>query len=292
MSERPYTRQPAAPARRLLPALLPLLLAACAGAPAYHTPEAQPALPAAFAGARTADPVAGLAHFWHGFGDAALDELVQSALAANGDLALAEARLREARSNLDVAAVDHLPSFDVSADATRAIEQSYLLPGTTRSQRTYTGIDAGFVANWELDLFGRASSGREAASARAAAGAAGVDAARISVVAEVARNYLVLRGTQERQDVTRRALDNQRASLAIVQARFDAGRATDLDQQRALALTETTQAQLPALAALADQTILRLATLTATSPPLLLERLRAPAPLPGLPVVDLGALPA
>ena len=287
------------PAVRLLTlAAASAVLAACAGAPTYHAPSAEPALPAQFSAAGTPAAAAGgnpaardLAHFWHGFGDATLDELVQTALAANSDLKVAEARLREARSSFDLAKVDNLPSLGVNSDVTKQIEPSYLLPGVSRSQRTYTGIDLSFVANWELDLFGRVSSARAAASALQQAGEATVQSAQISVVAEVARNYLLLRGTQERLEVTRHALENQQASLAIAQARYDAGRATDLDLQRALELVATTEAALPALTTVVDQTILRLATLSGISPPALLERLRTPAPLPGLPATDLAALP-
>lgn len=291
------TRAPFA-LQRLAMALAAALLSACAGAPEYHAPSAQPELPAQFAGASPAPGAAAgtpaardLAHFWHAFGDATLDDLVQTALGANSDLKVAELRLREARSNLDLAKVDNLPSFSVNSDATRQVEPAYLLPGASRSQRTYTGIDLSFVANWELDLFGRVSSARASASALQQASQATLQGAQISVVAEVARNYLLLRGTQERLEVTRHALDNQRASLAIAQARYDAGRATELDLQRALELVGTTEATLPALATVIDQTILRLATLSGTSPAVLLERLRAPAPLPGLPATDLAALP-
>jgi multidrug efflux system outer membrane protein len=235
--------------------------------------------------------VADIAHFWQGFGDATLSGLIATALAANGDLQLAQARLQEARANQGFAEADQLPALSANADASRAITPRYQLPGATRSQRTYSAYDASFVASWELDLFGRASSARAAATALVQAGEAGVDGARVSISAEVARNYLQLRGTQERRAVTAAALVNQRESLAIVQARYDAGRATELDLRRAQTLVESTEAQLPALDTAIDQLILRLATLSGEAPRTLVARLGAPAALPGLPVTDLATLP-
>lgn len=282
--------------RASLALLLSAALAGCATGPAYQRPVAEPALAPQFAGAAPGTAASGapaqdLAHFWHGFGDSTLDDLVKTAQAANSDLKLAELRLREARSNLDFASADRLPAFSVNADGTKAISPVYEFPTASRSQRTYTGYDLSFVANWELDLFGRASSARDAAAAQAQQSAATLAGAQVSVVAEVARYYLLLRGTQERLEVTRRALDNQRASLAITQARFDAGRATDLDLQRALELVQTNEASLPALAITIDQTILHLATLCGRPPAELLERLRTAAPLPSLPATDLASLP-
>ncbi len=111
------------------------------------------------------------------------------------------------------------------------------------------------------------------------------------MAAEVARNYLELRGPQQRLRVAEAALVNQREALRITQVRFDAGRGTQLDLRARAALVASTEATLPALQQGIERARFRIATLTAQPPRQLLAQLAAPAPLPGLPVTDLARLP-
>lgn len=275
-------------------AIAVLALGACAVGPDYRRPET--ALDAGFVNAgasatRSEAPAADIARFWRGFGDPVLDELVDRALAANGDVRIAAARLQEARAGLQGARAELLPTFGASANASRALAPQYLYPGVSRADRTGNAFDAGFVANWEIDLFGGTRRSGEAAAARVDAGEAGVQAARTAVAAEVARNYLELRGLQQRRQVAEASLVNQRESLALTEVRLDAGRGTQLDVARARSLVDSTEATLPALQAAIDRTAFRLATLSAQSPAAVLAKLQAPQPLPSLPVTDLAALP-
>lgn len=266
----------------------------CAAGPDYRRPSLSLDKNFVNVGATSTDAGAvgdDLKRFWHGFGDATLDGLVDRAIAANGDIRVAQARLQEARANEGVADADGLPTVGAQADATRAVIPKYEFPTLSRKNRTYSGYDASFVANWELDLFGRAKRGREAAAAVTSATEAGLAAAYVSVSADTARYYLTLRGLQERCRVTEDSLANQRESRRITRARFDAGRATQLDVARANELVESTEAILPALQASIDLAIYRLATLTAQSPRAMQDLLAKPAPLPGLPVTDLAKLP-
>ena len=281
--------------RRVTPALLAAGLAGCAAVgPDYRRPEAT--LDAGFvnAGATATNAqatAADIASFWRGFKDAALDALIERALAANGDVRIAQARLQEARAGLREADASALPGAGVTGDVTREVQPLSQQPNATRSERTRTSYDASFVALWELDLFGRLRRGSEAAGALVRAGEAGIGAAQTSVVAEVARNYLEFRGLQQRLRFTEAALINQRESLRITQARLDAGRGTQLDLARANTLVANTEAALPLLQNAIERTLFRLATLTAQTPRVLLSSLATPAPLPGLPVTDLARLP-
>ncbi len=279
---------------------LAILASGCAVVgPDYQPPTA--AVDAAFinagAAASNSNPVAAdIATFWRGFNDAELTALVEHALHANGDVRVAQARLQESRavqSEIDAAT---LPSVGVEANATRSVTPQSQARGLSRSKRTGSAFDAGFIANWEIDFFGRAQRAKESAAAQLDASAANVGAALTSVAAEVARNYLELRGLQLRYDVTQAALANQRGSLAIARARVDAGRGTQLDLERALTLSASTEATLPGLLAAIDISSYRLATLSAQPPAALRARLIAPpAPgsvgLPSLPITDLARLP-
>ncbi len=237
-------------------------------------------------------PVAAeIATFWRGFNDTELSALVERALQANGDVRIAQARLQASRANRSEIDAATLPSVGVEANARRAISPPSSVFQSNRSARTGANFDASFVANWELDFFGVERRAKEVAAALVDASVAGVGAAQTSVAAEVARNYLEVRGLQLRYQVTQNALVNQRESLAITQARVDAGRGTQLDLERALTLTANTEATLPSLQAAIDLGLYRLATLTAQPPAELRARLSTPTPLPGLPVTDLAALP-
>jgi multidrug efflux system outer membrane protein len=295
MSEpRTTARARASLARVALVALAAAALAGCALGPDYRRPVTP--LDAGFVNAgadaeNPAPPAADIARFWRGFGDATLTALVERAIAANGDVRIAQARLQEARALRREADAVALPSAGVQAGVTRSVQPLTQLPGASRSERTGTVYDAGFVANWELDLFGRYRRGSESAAAQVSASEAGLHAAHTSVAAEVARNYLQLRGLQQRVQVTEAAIENQRDVLRLTSLRFDAGRGTQLDVVSSRTLVESTEATLPALHSAIEATVFRLATLTAQPPRALLEQLAAPAPLPGLPVTDLAALP-
>ncbi|MEO6743554.1 MAG: efflux transporter outer membrane subunit [Caldimonas sp.] len=281
---------------RQIGALFALLsLAGCAAVgPNYKPPASSldPAFVNAGASATNAQaPAADIATFWRGFNDPALSDLIERALAANGDVRIAQARLQEARATLQGAQAERLPNIGAVADVNRSLAPEVQFPGTSRSQRTGTNYDAGFTANWELDFFGRNRRASESAAAQVEASEAGVSAAHTAVAAEVARNYLELRGLQQRHEVARQSLVNQRDALRLTEARLEYGRGTRLDVSRARSLLDSTEATLPALQAAIDRTAYRIATLTALPLRDVATRLATPQLLPALPVTDLAMLP-
>jgi len=275
-----------------LPLAAALLAGGCAVGPDYREPK--PALDASFVNApgAAANPAsADIATFWRGFGDAELTALIDRAIAANGDVRIAQARLQESRANLQGARAELLPNIGVAADAGRTLTPEYLLPGASRSQRTTSFYDAGFTASWELDFFGRNRRASESAAAQLDSSQAGVHAAQTVVAAEVARNYLELRGLQLRLAVARDSIVNQRESLRLTSARLDAGRGTQLDVARAQTQLAGTEAILPTLQSAVDRSSYRIATLVAEPLREVAARLATPRLLPTLPVTDLSALP-
>ena len=135
---------------------------------------------------------------------------------------------------------------------------------------------------WEADLFGAIRGERRAAAAEALASAAQLRAVQVSVAAEVARNYFLLRGLQEQLRVAVAALTSQRETARLVGARFSAGRANGFDADRADAQVQTTASTVPDLEAALMRTRYRLAVLTGQPPTALDARLAAPKPLPGI----------
>ena len=107
---------------------------------------------------------------------------------------------------------------------------------------------AGFDGLWELDLFGRVRRNVEAARGDVGAAAATLQDARVSVIAEVARDYFILRGLQDQLALTVRNADNQFSTLKLTRTRLEAGRGNELDTSRAEAQWQTTLASIPTLA--------------------------------------------
>jgi len=269
--------------RLALPLTLAALLAACATAQA-PAPRAGSAAPAAFTQAPNT-PGEPVAEFWRAFGDAELDALIAQAIAANHDLRIAAARVAEARALAQGTEGLGRPNLDLTAGANRIRERD-----SNGDATSFNSFGAGLATKWEIDLFGRIGNEQRAATATLAATEAQQRAVQVSVAAEVARNYFELRGLQEQLRAVRLDLGTQREALKLVKARFDVGRGTAFDTERATVLVEGTAASVPALETALARTRMRLAVLTGASPSALDARLAEQKPLPGLPATPLAAI--
>jgi multidrug efflux system outer membrane protein len=159
------------------------------------------------------------------------------------------------------------------------------LPGVDQHDRRFDTADAGFQGLWELDLFGRVRRNVEAARADVGVAEATLQDARVSIIAEVTRNYFVLRGLQDQLDLTQRNADSQFASLKLTRVRLEAGRGNELDTSRAEAQWQTTLSSIPTLQTSIATTIYRLSVLTGRQPGALSAKL-APLPMPTLPALN------
>jgi multidrug efflux system outer membrane protein len=271
------------PVQWILAASLATVLAGCAVGPDYH----RPATPAVtdFAGREFVAPGAdeGNLAWWQRFNDPLLDELVQQSLQANQDIKAADARFREARAARRSQLFDFLPTITGKASGQSLRQSRGGVPPGTPITRDYDLYEAGFDASWELDVFGRGRRYRQSVIASAQAAEAAGEGARLSVVAELARNYFELRGAQNQLAVASRNASNQQHALEVVQARMDAGRGTQLDTSRAVAQVETTLASVPPLQASVARAMHRIEVLVGAVPGSLRERLATEAVLPALP---------
>jgi len=268
----------------VLPVLiLSALIGGCALGPSYQRPEET--LPAQFAGAQDAayqaEAVPG--RFWTVFGDEVLTSLIEDALKSNHDLRLAAARLREARALRRDAGFDFLPSVNGRASRTKSKVTALERPDLPADARQFELYDAGFDAAWELDIFGFGNSrAYQARNAELAGALATLDDAFVTLTSEVARNYMELRGLQNRYEVAKRNSENQRSTFDVTRVRLEGGRGTELDVARAQAQLSTTAASLPQLEASIARAQYRLAVLTGRRPGELNDRL-APRPMMPLP---------
>ena len=273
------------PAGALALGMLLTLFTGCEVGRNYH----QPATPvdAHFVGAQEPGLLENEAveEYWTAFGDELLDWLVADALAHNNDLAAAEANLRAARAARRLAGFDLFPTVTAAAGYTHQLDAQQQLPGVDQHDRQFDTADAGFQGLWELDLFGRVRRNVEAARADVGVAAATLQDARVSIIAEVARNYFVLRGLQDQLDLTQRNADSQFASLKLTRVRLEAGRGNELDTSRAEAQWQTTLSSIPTLQTSLATTIYRLSVLTGRQPGALSAKL-APEPMPALPALN------
>ncbi len=216
-----------------------------------------------------------LAQWWLRFDDPLLAGLVDQALQANTDVKAAQAALRQARALRDVAAAELLPAVDASASARH--DTTGVKSGSRSSRNAF---NAGLDASWELDIFGANRSALEASEASAQASAANLGDVQVSIAAEVALDYITLRGTQARLAIAEDNLATQQDTLEITQWRLQAGLVSSLDVEQARASAEQTRAQLPALQTSIEQGRHALAVLTGQPPAALSAVLAASSPVP------------
>jgi multidrug efflux system outer membrane protein len=262
------------------------MLAGCAVGPDYHRPETP--VDGQFANAGEPGLQAGdtVEQYWTGFADPLLDSLVDDALAHNKDLAAAAANLRAARAIRRLTGFDQFPTVTLAGSYTHNLDAQQQLPGYTQNEREFDTAQGGFDGLWELDLFGRVRRNVEAARADVGASEATLRDARVSVIAEVARDYFILRGLQDQLSLTERNADNQLSTVKLTRTRLEAGRGNELDTSRAEAEWQTTLASIPNLQATIATTMYRLSVLTGRQPVALSARLSPEAPMPQLPALN------
>jgi len=272
------------------------LLTGCAVGPNYKPPSEQAPVGWAtqLASGESAAPAV-LASWWTSFKDPDLDALISSAVRSNLTLRVAEEHVREARAAREVAAGGRWPSAEASAgySKNRYGANSYpplgLFPGIPLDYDLYT---VGFDAAWELDIFGGVRRAVEASSAEVGAAEYAWRDVLVSVLAEVARNYIDARAYQERLDIIRANIAAQQATVELTRSRYQNGLASDLDVEQATALLTTTQAQLPALESGFAQSVHHLSVLLGENPGAMLERMSRARPIPLTPPVVPVGLPS
>jgi NodT family efflux transporter outer membrane factor (OMF) lipoprotein len=232
-----------------------------------------------------------LSEWWMGFGDPVLNDLIGQALVANLDLRLAKARVREAKAMTIVAESTLYPSIDLFSFGGREkrIDRIVGVPGPQGIELitpTADVITGGLAARWELDVFGSRHLEAEAAVAQAAGTEEAHRAVQVGLLAQVATNYLELRGIQQRTDILLDNIGVQRERLRVLQAFYKAGLVTDMDVARQETLLHNTMGTLPVLTSTAKTLIHRLSVLLGQTPASLEEQLThspLPVTLPSIP---------
>lgn len=224
-----------------------------------------------------------LSRWWSAFNDPQLDSLIGRAVQRNKDLKLAEARIREARAQRGVTAASGYPTVNTSASYTRSRATEN---GDSPSSNSMGGNDLfqlGFDASWEVDIFGGVRRAVEAADADVAAFEENRRDVLVTLLSEVARIYMEVRGSQLRLSIARETINAQRQTVELTQDRFAAGLNSELNVAQARAQLSITESQVPTLESTERQSIHQLGVLLGLDPGALLEELTVEAPIPAAP---------
>lgn len=179
-----------------------------------------------------------LTTWWTRFNDPTLTRLIDTALAESPNLLTVRSRVEVARAQLAVSRASLLPSVNASVSGSGNETRHRDTDTTTRGE----SYSANLGASWEIDLFGTNRLATTAANADWQQSVASYHGAQVSLTAEVASAYLNLRTAETRLDLNRQTLVSREASMALSQARFDAG----LDDTLALNQARTSVAQVRA----------------------------------------------
>ncbi|HVP90165.1 MAG TPA: efflux transporter outer membrane subunit [Terriglobales bacterium] len=231
---------------RRLAIILPAFLAAgaCMVGPAYRRPAAPvpqgyKEMPAEGAAAgltwKAAQPgdMARRTPWWEAFGDPGLNALVERVDISNQTIALAEAQYRAARAAVAGVRSSLFPSVGVGASATRSSGVSTASPGPGQAAPAFTGYEVAVDLGWEIDLFGRVRRSVQAGVASALASAADLESVRLTVQAEAAADYFLLRGVDAEIELLKRTVEGYRTQYELTQNRFRQGVASGIDVAQA-----------------------------------------------------------
>jgi len=276
----------------LLAAIMVLTLVGCAAVgPDYIPvePEAQARWHADLQGGLTADLLNPeiLAHWWTTLNDPQLSSLEQRAVKGNLDLKEAQARIREARALRGISQANLFPTVNGGGTVT---ERRFSENSNTGERNTLYA--AGFDAGWELDIFGGVRRSLEAAQADLEATQEGLHDVLVSLLAEVALNYVEVRTFQARLEVTEANIKTLQESYELNQSRYQAGIIDELAVQQSLRLLETSRSQIPALETGLEAAKNRLAVLLGEQPGKLHGELAVKRPIPALPAIVAVGIPA
>ena len=228
-----------------------------------------------------------LAEWWTILGDPLLSSFMHRAVAGNLNLEQARARLLEARAKHDMSSAGLLPNLDATGSATKSRSSSNRGGGTD-----VTSYSTGFDAGWELDLFGGKQRTVEAAQAQLEASEEDLRDVLVSLLAEVALNYIEVRTYQSRLRIAGANLAAQEETLALVETRYRSGLIGELAVQQAKFSVAGTRAQIPTLQTGLSKATNQLAVLLGQPPGSLNAQLQDPVPQPSLPSAIAVGIPA
>jgi NodT family efflux transporter outer membrane factor (OMF) lipoprotein len=218
-------------------------------------------------------------NWWYLFNDPVLNELIEKAYKQNLSLQIAGIRIYEARAQLGIAVGSLYPQQQSAFGDLLNIKRS-TSTDTPFIDSQFNLLSLGFDAAWELDVWGKFRRSVQSGVANLEASVAGYDDILVTLTAEVARTYIVIRTLEQRLAIAEENVKLQERSLQIVDVRFTEGAVSELDVAQAKSLLYETQALIPRLESGLRQAHNALAILLGVLPGTLEKNLNGPAEIP------------
>ena len=228
-----------------------------------------------------------LAKWWRSLNDSKLSSLEERAVKGNLDLKIAQARILEARALRGISKADFFPNINTSASAT-----NYRNSENSSSFQEHKLYSAGFDAGWEVDVFGGIRRSVEAAQANLEATQMDLYDVLVSLLAEVALNYVEVRTFQTALTVTESNIKSQEETYELNRSRYQAGIINELAVQQSLYSLEQARSLIPALQTGLEAAKNRLAVLLGEKPGAVHHELAERKPIPVPPVTVAVGVPA
>ena len=273
--------------------IVALSLTACVVGPDYQRPDVsthkQWSVPIA-----TTPQVKALEKWWQNFNDPILNQLIIDAINTNLDLKQTLERVKDARTQRSATIAAGLPSFSGKNNINRRLNSSASTSSTSQaggfglSNQIINLLQLGVDAQWEVDFFGGVQRAVEAADATIDSEIENRRDVLVTLLGEVARNYIELRGNQQLIAITEANLHSQQDTLDLLKVRQQAGLADMSEIAQAEAELATINAQFPSYETAVKQAIHALSLLLAKQPDALMARLE---PIAAIPLVKITVLP-
>lgn len=276
-----------------------LALSGCMVGPNYQPPEnAVPENWSRKTESASSEPLK--TDWWKIFDDPLLEKYIEMAAGHNKELLIAEANILQARALRQVAASALFPQAESNINATKTYfskngpvfvgntitagpSSVTGLPFQIQTPQVQTLYNVLFDVNWEIDLFGKTRRGMEAAKAVWESTIEQRNDILITVLAEIARNYIELRSNQKRVELLKENVAILEELKEIMQVRFEKGYINLLDLEATIAEVAEARARIPSINAEIYRSIYTLSILTGNLPEALVDELMPAKPMPLLP---------
>lgn len=214
--------------RRALPFIGVFALSGCINlGPDYERPELE--MPKAYLSEAVEEETLAELRWWQLFEDRQLQELIGLSIEQNRDLRSAVARVAQARAQLGISFADQFPTLDGAGSAGRGNTAEAFIPDAGIDETYQLSLDA----RYEVDFWGKFRRATEAARASLLATEEAQRTVLITLIADVASTYLLLRDLDGRVQIAEDTLEARKDSTGIIQARFDKGTVPLLDVNQA-----------------------------------------------------------
>jgi len=281
--------------------LFVLLMAGCMAGPDFARPPVKVSEIWMDAGdERVKTEPAEYRNWWRVFNDPTLDRLIDRAYKENLSLRIAGVRILEARAQLGIAVGELFPQ---TQQASGSLQYNRLSEHSSQSsfQASASGSSSsikfwqsqiGLGANWEIDFWGRFRRAVQAGDAGWLASIANYDSALVSLTANVATSYILIKTFEKRIAIARENVETQKESLKIAEARYRYGAASQLDVDQAKTVLYNTEASIPPLEAQLRQAKDALSVLLGLPPSHLADELAGSSDIPVSPPAVILGIPA